>query len=168
MIQAIVYTSNTGTTEQYANLIGEKTGLPVYPLDNTADIARGAEIIYMGWLMAGSVKGYKKAATLFNICALCGVGMGETGSQITDVRKANSVPEGLPVFTLRGGFDMTKLSGMYRFMMSIMKKTAGKKLSEKTDRTPDEDIMLDMMLHGGSFVSVENAAPVLDWYNKGR
>lgn len=29
---AIVYTSNTGFTEQYARLLGEKTGLPVYPL----------------------------------------------------------------------------------------------------------------------------------------
>ena len=30
---AIVYTSNTGHTEQYAALLGNKTGLPVYPLD---------------------------------------------------------------------------------------------------------------------------------------
>ncbi|NMP38569.1 MAG: hypothetical protein GX051_10715 [Clostridiales bacterium] len=165
MIQAIVYTSNAGTTEQYAKLIGEKTGLPVYPLDNASGIAHGTEIIYLGWLMAGVVKGYKKAAKLFKICALCGIGMGETGSQIPDVRKANNVPGSLPVFTMRGGFDLTKLHGMYKFMMSTMKKTAGKKLSEKTDRTPDEDIMLDMMLHGGNYVSVENAAPLLEWYH---
>ena len=92
--------------------------------------------------------------------------MGETGSQISDVKKANAVPEGVPVFTMRGGFDITKLHGIYRFMMGIMKKTAGKKLSEKADRTPDEDIMLDMLLHGGNYVSEENVSSVIEWYNK--
>ena len=29
---AIVYTSNTGYTEQYARLLGKRTGLPVYSL----------------------------------------------------------------------------------------------------------------------------------------
>lgn len=33
MINAIVYTSNTGYTAQYARLLGEKTGMPVYSLD---------------------------------------------------------------------------------------------------------------------------------------
>ena len=162
MIQAIVYTSNAGTTAQYAALIGDKTGLPVYPL-HSADLASGAEIVYLGWLMAGTVKGYREAAKRFSVRALCGVGMGETGSQIPDVRKANAVSDGMPVFTLRGGFDITKLHGIYRFMMGVMKKTAGGKLAKKTDRTPDEDVMLDMLLHGGNYVSEENAAALLDW-----
>ena len=53
---------------------------------------------------------------------------------------------------------------MYKLMMQVMAKTAGKGLAEKTDRTPDEDVMLDMMLHGGNYVSEENLRPVLDWY----
>ena len=32
-IRAIVYTSNTGHTEKYARMLGEKTGLPVYSLE---------------------------------------------------------------------------------------------------------------------------------------
>lgn len=32
MIQAIVYTSNTGSTEQYARLLGQEAGLPVCSL----------------------------------------------------------------------------------------------------------------------------------------
>ena len=59
---------------------------------------------------------------------------------------------------------MNKLHGMYKLMMQVMAKTAGKGLAEKTDRTPDEDVMLDMMLHGGNYVSEENLRPVLDWY----
>ncbi len=166
MIQAIVYTSNAGTTEQYAKIIGEKTGFPVYSLKNACGLAAGTEIIYLGWLMAGIVQGYKKAAKLYTIRALCGVGMGETGSQIEDIKKANTVSDSMPVFTMRGGFDIKKLHGIYRFMMGVMRKTAGKKLSEKTDRTPDEDIMLDMMMNGRSYVSEKNAATVLDWLGK--
>ena len=32
MIQAILYQTNTGSTEQYAKLLGEAVGLPVCPL----------------------------------------------------------------------------------------------------------------------------------------
>ena len=35
----------------------------------------------------------------------------------------------------------------------------------KKDRTPEEDDMLDMMLHGGERVRIENLSAVLDWYN---
>ena len=31
MMDAIVYTSNTGYTEKYAGILGEKTHLPVFP-----------------------------------------------------------------------------------------------------------------------------------------
>jgi hypothetical protein len=164
MIQAILYTSNAGTTEQYAKLLSARTGLPAYPLTQHTAVPKGAEILYLGWVMASTVKGYKKAAESYNVRALCGVCMGATGSQIAEVRKANHVPEELPVFTMQGGFDLKKLSGTYKMMMNVMAKTAGKKLAEKTDRTPDEDQMLDMMLHGGNYVSEENLSALLTWY----
>lgn len=50
-------------------------------------------------------------------------------------------------------------------MMEIMVKTVGKALAEKKDRTPDEDDMLDMMLHGGERVKAENLSAVLNWYH---
>ena len=59
---------------------------------------------------------------------------------------------------------MNKLHGIYKFMMKTMKKFVGKSLAEKPDRTPEEDDMLDMMLHGGERVSEENLKAVLDWY----
>lgn len=164
MIQAILYTSGTGTTAEYARLLGKKTGLPVFSLDDSAAVPDGAEIIYMGWLMAGGVKGYKTAAKRFHISAVCGVGMGETGSQIQEVRKQNAIKENVPVFTLRGGFHLNKLRGVYKLMMTVMTKTAGKKLAAKPDRTADEDIMLNMLLHGGDYVSERSLEAVLDWF----
>ena len=164
---AIVYTSNTGHTEQYAALLGNKTGLPVYPLDEAMrKLPPEESVIYLGWLMAGKVQGYKKAAGRWQVEAVCGVGMGATGSQMQDLRKANALPDSMPVFTLQGGFDITRLRGVYKLMMTVMLKTAGKGLEAKEDRTPDEDDMLDLLLHGGSRVSEDNLAAVLDWYQK--
>ena len=72
------------------------------------------------------------------------------------------------LLTLQGNFDVKKLHGVYRPMMEIMVKTAGKALAEKKDRTPEEDDMLDMMLHGGERVKEENLGAVLDWYSAQR
>ena len=167
MINAIVYTSNTGFTAQYAGLLGEKLNLPVYSLDTAKrELAAGAEIIYLGWLMAGQVKGYKQAAKLYKIAAVCGVGMGAGGSQIKEVRKGNAIPENIPLFTLQGGFELNKLHGIYKFMMNTMKRTVGKKLAAKPDKTADEQDLLDLLLRGGSRVSEENLRPVLEWRGK--
>ena len=123
-----------------------------------------AKIIYLGWIMAGSVKDYAEAAKRYRVCAVCGVGMGQTGTQIESVRKKSAIPADIPLFTLQGDFNVKKLHGIYRPMMEIMVKTMGKSLAEKADRTSEEDDMLDMMLHGGERVKAENLSAVLDWY----
>ena len=55
-MDAIIYTTNTGSTEQYAKLLAQKTGLPTYSL---AEAKKrnfvGAEAIYLGWIMALSL-----------------------------------------------------------------------------------------------------------------
>ena len=165
-MDAIIYTTNTGSTARYAELLAQKTGLPVYSLTEAKrGVSTGAEVIYLGWIMAGSVKGYAEAAKRYRMRAVCGVGMGQTGTQADSVRKKSAVPANIPLFTLQGNFDVKKLHGVYRPMMEIMVKTAGKALAEKTGRTPEEDDMLDMMLHGGERVKEENLGAVLDWYS---
>ena len=168
-MNAIIYTTNTGSTEHYAELLAQKTGLPVYSLAEAKKrVFAGAEVIYLGWIMAGSVKGYAEAAKRYRVRAVCGVGMGQTGTQTDSVRKKSAVPAGIPLFTLQGNFDVKKLHGIYRLMMEIMVKTAGKGLAEKSDRSMEEDNMLDMMLHGGERVKEENLSTVLDWYSAQR
>ena len=162
---AIVYTSNTGFTAQYASLLGGETGLPVYSLEDASkSLPQSSPIVYLGWLTAGKVQGYDKAVTKFNLQALCAVGMAKCGSQMEDVRKSNNLPQGLPLFTLQGGFDLKKLRGVYKCMMLVMSKTVAKKLAAKPDRTPDEEDMLDLFQNGGNRVSLENLRPVLAWY----
>ena len=168
-MNAIIYTTNTGSTARYAGLLAQKTGLPVYSLaEAKSAVSTGAEVIYLGWIMAGSIKGYAEAAKRYRVRAVCAVGMGQTGTQTDSVRKKTAVPADIPLFTLQGNFDVKKLHGIYRPMMELMVKTAGKALVEKSDRTPEEDDMLDMMLHGGERVKAENLRAVLDWYSARR
>ena len=124
-------------------------------------------LLYGGAIqMAGSVKGYAEAAKRYRVRTVCGVGMGQTGTQTDSTRKKSAVPADIPLFTLQGNFDVKKLHGIYRPMMEIMVKTAGKSLAKKKDRTPEENDMLNMMQCGGERVKAENLSSVLDWYSK--
>lgn len=155
--QAIVYTSNTGYTAEYARLLGKRTLLPVYTLKEAKkSLAKDTEIVYLGWLMASIVKDYSKAAKYFKIALVCGVCLGTSGSQINEVRKMNKLPSDLPLFTLQGGFDMTKLHGIYKLMMKMMRKILVKQITEKDEQTEDDKKILDMLQNGGSAVDEQN------------
>lgn len=167
MISAIVYQSNTGHSRQYAEAFGRKTGLPVYDLKGAEKaLPEKTDVIFFGWLMAGEVMGYKKAAEKFSVRALCPVGMSGADTQSPEVRRRYALADDFPVFYLQGGFELEKLHGIYRFMMKTMKATVGKKLSGKTDRTPEEDDMLDLLMNGGNRVSEENLSGACEWFRQ--
>ena len=64
LMDAIIYTTNTGSTERYAKLLAQETGLPAYSLADAKDaVPEGTEVIYLGWISAGAIKGYAKAAS---------------------------------------------------------------------------------------------------------
>lgn len=90
--------------------------------------------------------------------------MGGAGTQLAEVKKANALPDTLPLFTLQGGFDMNKLHSVYKLMMQVMKASLEKQLAQKQDRTADENAMLDMLNNGASYVSPDALTAVLDWY----
>lgn len=109
---AIIYTSKTGHTRQYALLLGKEIDLPVYSYDEAISRLSGeSPVIYLGWIHASHVKGFSNAVKRFSVCAVCGVGLCDTGTLIPEVRKATSIPEDIPVFTLQGGFYRSKLKG---------------------------------------------------------
>ena len=67
-IKAIVYTSNSGFTKQYAEMLGEKISLPIYSLKEVPrQISKGDGIIYLGWICANHIKGFSRAAKRFSV-----------------------------------------------------------------------------------------------------
>lgn len=153
----IVYCSNTGFTERYATMLSEKLDIPACPLMDDA-VPKGSPVIFMGWVMAGTLRGYKKAAKRYDIRCACGVSLAETGAQTETIRKSARIPERITVFTLQGGMDHEKLTGIYQKMIETLIKMLSKK-----QRTADEDTMLAMIKAGGDFVREENLSGVLAW-----
>ena len=74
-MKAIIYTSNTGSTERYARLLAEQTGLPAYSLTEAKESLATVSI----------TQTHGAAAKRYRVWALCGVGMWQTGTQADNV-----------------------------------------------------------------------------------
>lgn len=161
IMKAIVYTSDTGHTAAYAKILGEKTGLPVYALQEAAkELKKGTQIIYLGWLFANHIQGYKQAAKVFQIKAICAVGLCDTGTAIPQVRKANAIPESMPLYTMQGGMDKTKLRGSYRFVINMLIKA----MSAQKQPSEDDARMRYLLEHDANYVSEAHTAAFMAWF----
>lgn len=156
--QAIIYTSRTGFTEQYAQILGSRLELPVYSMESGAgSLPQGTPVIYLGWVHASHVKGFSKARKRFALCAVCAVGLCDTGSMLAEVRKATAIPEDIPLFTLQGGFDRSRLKGLNKLMIDLLIKG----LSSQAQRSEQDERMLCLLQKDANYVSEENLADVL-------
>ena len=163
MIQAIVYTSNTGSTEQYAKLLGQETGLPVYSLTDAKQALKSdTRILYLGWIMADAIQGYADAAKRYRMPMVCAVGMEPAGKKQT-LREKNGIPQDAALYPLQGGYLPDRLRGVQKLMMRMITGSMAKTLAAKANRTPEEDDLLELIRHGGSRVSLEKLAAPLRW-----
>lgn len=162
-LDAIVYTSSTGHTEQYAKMLGQQLDLPVYTLEEAlSQLEGGSRILYLGWIKASHVSGYVKAKKRFAICSVCGVGLCDTGTLINQVRKASSIPESVPLFTLQGGIDRSRLTGINQLLIAMLSKG----LAAQKQRSDQEERMLQLLRRDASYVQLENLTDVIDWVQK--
>jgi hypothetical protein len=163
-VEAIVYESNTGFTRKYAELLSEATGLKVYERRTAGgSLKKGAAVLYMGWLMAGSVKGFKKACGRYRIKALAAVGMGSPSDKSSADTVQKYTTEDMPVFYLQGGLDVGKLRGLYKFMMSSAGKATENSPDTNDKMTDEERGKRDLFKNGGNFVKKENLEQLMAW-----
>lgn len=160
----ILYQSNTGYSRQYAEMLGRATKLHVYDLDEAAEkLESGAQVVFLGGLMAGHIHGIDRAVKRYKVKAACAVGMKPPGKGVlAELSKANYVPDA-PIFYLQGGYDPKKVGWLKRRMVNMATKSMRENLQQKPNRTAQEQAQLDMLLHGGSFVAYENLSSVIHW-----
>lgn len=156
---AIVYTSNSGYTAQYAAMLEQALQLPCFRLESCT-LPKETRVLFLGWLMAGSIHGLKQAEARFTLAAVCAVGLSRAPER--DLRRQNPLGS-LPVFALQGGYDGKKLRGLYKWTMRIVTKSLIRKISGQAMRTEADEAMLSVLRHGGSFVSEAQLLPVLEW-----
>jgi len=161
-MDGIVYESNTGTTERYAKLLAEKTGLPVYAhAVAKKQLSQGAKIIYLSWLCAGQIKGYAKAAKYFDVQGVGAVGMSIPSEKLmVDIMQRNGISLD-DLYYLPGSLDKSKLKGMNKLMLDAAAKSMIKDIQGKTDPTPDDEIMLHMLIHGGDWMDESYLQPLI-------
>lgn len=155
----VVYTTNTGSTERYAKMLAEKLGcecqaLSVAEKDNN-------EVIYFGWVMTNKIQGIAEAREKFGeLKAVCAVGM-LGGDNKEELIKTNAITE--PFFSLRGSFNIDKLTGMYKMLMKMMLGMMKKQLKDSTD--PTDAKAFEMIENGVDMVKEENLDEILAFLN---
>lgn len=167
MISAIVYTSKTGNTKKYAQLLSDLIGLPAYSANAVPPPKKGREVIYLGWIFAGGVKGLKSVSRKHKIRAVCPVGMGPATEKVAKkVRRRHHLRKNVPVFPLQGGYDLKKLHGVNHVLMSVMEKKIMARLKGQEKLSPAEMDTKRMIEQGYSVVSSDRLTEVVSWYKK--
>ena len=161
----IVYQSHTGFTKEYAQMLGKAEKMKTYTLEEAErQLLSDAQVFYMGPLTAGHIGGLDRSMKRWKIQAVCGVGMSQPGEgTMASLRRSNYVGEA-PLFYLQGGWAPKNVGWLKRRMVNMVTRSTRKALEAKgSARTPQEQAMLDMLLHGGSFVAFENLEPIRAW-----
>lgn len=158
----IVYTSNTGFTREYAQMLAKAEKRKAYELSDPQLPLKG-EALYLGPLMAGHVAGLDKAAKRLTLRAVCGVGMSPPGEQVmASMRRANYLSD-LPLFYLQGGWAPKRVGWLKRRMVNMVTRSTRRALQAKAGRTAEEERQLRFLVEGGSCVAYENLAQLRAW-----
>ncbi len=164
MLKAVVYTSQTGYTEQYARMLAGRAGLGCYTIKE-AKRRLGEEdaYIYMGWLSAGRISGLSKARRFRMPAAVAAVGIsGPDKAYEEKLKKQNKLGE-TAFFYLQGGFAREKLRGLSKIMMNAAYQSLVKAAQAQPDPTPQQQKAAELLLHGGSCVTKEALLPLIRW-----
>lgn len=158
-ISAIVYTSGTGFTRRYAQMLSRAAAIPAYGLESGQLPAAGVSVVYLGWLRAGGIVGLSKARKRWDVQAVCAVGMAPD-NDLKTLAEHNRVD--CPLFYAQGGYAPDKLRGANKAVMALVTKLIAK-AQAKQAKTPEEREQLALFRTGCDFVDEANLAPVLAW-----
>ena len=72
--EAIVFTSQTGFTRQYAHMLGQMLSLPVYSLEEAVSkLPGGHHILYLGWVHASHVRRKSVFLSVLSAALACAI-----------------------------------------------------------------------------------------------
>lgn len=167
MIDAIVYSSLSGSCEEYAQRMSAALHIPFFT-EKSGLCPVGRKIAYIGWLFAGKVVGLDKAMDRYDVCCVVSVGMGDPAVNPAEVcRKKNGLGSDIAVFPLQGRFDLKRLPLPYRLIMKVKIKDIAKRLNAKaakTTLTPAEQACLTMATVGrGEPATWDGIKAAIDW-----
>jgi len=138
----IVYSSHTGSTKKYAEILSERTGFPVFSVKDEYDHEQ--QIVFLGWLNGPRIRGINEVDNS-KLIAVATVSLDDHPSfgwpKVKDVNKIK-----VPIYHLRGWIDRKKLNifeKLFFYFLCAMYKLRG--LNSHTEP------LFNAMMNGGSF-----------------
>ena len=171
MNSIIIYGSNYGTTQCYAEKLFRMTGIPLINYKEIKDLSPYDRVIHFGGLYAGGVKGLKqtvkalpKKAKLFIVT----VGLADvTDRENTDNIKqsvkrqvTDEIFDRAEIFHLRGGIDYKKLNFKHKTMMTLLYNKAKNLPEEK--KTADVKAMIETFNKQVDFIDYSTLNQILE------
>lgn len=150
----IVFDSNTGHTEEYAKMLAEKLNMQCI---NIKKYKKDKEsIIYLGWVFASNIQGYKKIKKVSKIECLIAVGMNPvTDKNIKQLKEVNNIEE--KFFYLQGGVDYSKLKGIKKMMFKMVTD------SVINENKPEDKDIIEVLKSGKSLVEEKNLEEIIKY-----
>lgn len=161
MIKAIIYQSKTGHTKEYAENLSKELNIPCYCVCEAKEkINKKDEIIYLSWVRATTLVGYKKMNKKYQICCVGAVGAYPKSTEyIEQLKTYNHIRQEL--FYLRGGINYEKLNKFYQKLLKIV----GRAIAMEN---PRDKAMIQLFMVGENFVNKKQLKPMIDSILEGR
>lgn len=166
----VIYNSQTGFTQQYAQWIAEKTQAECVELKDAKkiDLSEFDNIVFGGWAMAGSITKikwfHKKSQGLQGkkLVAFC-VGASPIENPDIDefLRKTSAQEEfkNIKLFYCPGGLNYEKMSGASRTMMKMFVKM----LNSNKNKTEKDLMQIEMLSKSYDISDKEYIEPIVDY-----
>ena len=171
MDQLIVYGTQYGTTQRYAEQFSELTRLPCISSEEVTDLSPYDRVIHFGGLYAGGVKGLRRTLRAPGehtglVIVTVGLAVVTDEENLANIRNAlkRQVPghllEKTQVFHLRGGIDYRKLSLKHKAMMTLLYHSV-KNLPEER-KTAETRAMIETFNKAVDFVDFRTLEPIVE------
>ena len=172
-MKIIVYGSQYGTAQQYAEELARKTNIDLKSYEKVTDINRYDTVIYVGGLYAGGVLGMKKTLAKMLQCQrkkviIVTVGLADPmNTENTDnIRNgmkrqlSKELYENAHIFHLRGGIDYSRLSFKHKTMMGLLYKKAVRIPEE--EKTAEIKAMIESYNKKVDFVDFDSLTAIVN------
>ncbi len=146
----IVYSSKSGSSKKYAEILSGRASLPVYEAGTEPE---GEPMVFFGWLRKDTVMGLRKV-DVSKVSALCVVGLDDE-SRFSKSKVAEKNGVRAPVYYLRGWIDRSKLNIIDKAVLAVV--AAVMKLNGLNQFNQP---IFDAMMEGGSFFDESYLAPI--------
>ncbi len=177
MNSIIIYASQYGATQKYAEELSKRTNIPVISFKNIKDINSYDQIIYLGGLYAGGVLGMSNTLKKINditnktiILITVGLADPQDKENKNNIRKNmekqldKEVFKHAKIFHLRGAIDYKNLKFTHKTMMKLLYH-AVKNLPEEK-KSAEDKAMIDTYNQTVSFIDFSKLDPIVNEIHK--